>query len=179
MLQGQKISLRPIREADLDAVYDAHVNISNRGDYFPLGVQSESAFKRNFSETGLLQREEGYLLIITPEGEIAGHMEFFMPVAYWDAYELSYQLYDNKFAGRGYTTEAVQLVVDWLFGAKKRHRIHLCIVPENAPSVRVAQKCGFVLEGTVRGAFFNAGRNQDLLLYSLLRDDPRPWHSAQ
>jgi hypothetical protein len=24
----------------------------------------------------------------------------------------------------------------------------------------------------------NDGRNQDLLLYSLLRDDPRPWHGA-
>jgi RimJ/RimL family protein N-acetyltransferase len=177
VLQGQKISLRPIREADLEAVYDAHVNISNRGEYFPLGVQSEPVFRRNFSETGLWQREEGYLLIITPEDEIAGHIEFFMPVSYWDAYELSYQLYDEEFAARGYTTEAVQLVVDWLFAVKKRHRIHLVIVPENAASVRVAEKCGFVLEGTVRGALFNAGRNQDVLLYSLLRTDSRPWHA--
>jgi hypothetical protein len=35
-----------------------------------------------------------------------------------------------------------------------------------------------VLEGTVRGAFFNAGRNHDVVLYSLLRDDPRPWHGT-
>jgi [ribosomal protein S5]-alanine N-acetyltransferase len=58
VLQGNKISLGPVRETDLDAVYDAHVTISNRGDYFPLGVQSEPAFRRNFSETGLWQREE-------------------------------------------------------------------------------------------------------------------------
>jgi hypothetical protein len=32
------------------------------------------------------------------------------------------------------------------------------------------------LEGTLRGAFFNGGRNQDVLLYSLLRTDARPWH---
>jgi RimJ/RimL family protein N-acetyltransferase len=32
-----------------------------------------------------------------------------------------------------------------------------------------------VLEGTARGAFFNGGRNQDLVIYSLLRTDPRPW----
>ena len=177
VLEGNKISLRPVRETDLDAVYDAHVTISNRGEYFPLGVQSEPAFRRNFSETGLWQAEEGTLLIITPEGDIAGHIEFFKPVSYWDAFELSYQLYDNGFAGRGYTTEAVQLIVDWLFAAKKQHRIHLVIVPENAASRRVAEKCGFVLEGTVRGAFFNAGRNQDVLLYSLVRTDSRPWHA--
>ena len=28
-----------------------------------------------------------------------------------------------------------------------------------------------------RGAFFNEGRNQDVLLYSLLRTDPRPWQT--
>jgi hypothetical protein len=41
----------------------------------------------------------------------------------------------------------------------------------------IAEKCGFVLEGTVRGAFFNDGHHQDVLLYSLLRTDPRPWHA--
>jgi ribosomal-protein-alanine N-acetyltransferase len=178
VLQGERITLRPVREADLDAFYEAHVNISNRGAFFPLGVQSEPTFRRNFSENGFWQREEGTLLMITPEGELAGHIEFFKPVNYWDAFELSYQLYDDTFAGRGYSTEAVQLLVDWLFGAKKQHRIHLLIVPENQASVRVAEKCGFVLEGTVRGVFFNGGRNHDLLLYSLLRDDPRPWHDG-
>jgi ribosomal-protein-alanine N-acetyltransferase len=54
----------------------------------------------------------------------------------------------------------------------------LVIVPENAPSRRIAEKCGFQLEGTARGAFFNGGRNVDVLVYSLLRDDPRPWHKS-
>jgi ribosomal-protein-alanine N-acetyltransferase len=177
MLQGRSIQLRPARETDLDAMYAAHVNIADRGAYFPLGVQSEPAFRRAFAENGFWQREEGTLLIVTSDAETAGHIEFFKPVSYWDAFELSYQLYGEAFAGRGYATEAVQLLVDYLFATKKQHRIHLVIVPENAPSCRVAEKCGFVPEGTVRGAFFNDGRNQDVLLYSLLRTDPRPWHS--
>jgi [ribosomal protein S5]-alanine N-acetyltransferase len=177
MLKGQLIELRPVRESDLDAVYAAHVNIADRGAHFPLGVQSEPGFRRKFAETGFWEREEGTLLIVTSEGEIGGHIEFFKPVAYWDAFELSYQLYGERFAGHGYTTEAVQLTVDYLFANKKQHRIHLVIVPENAASRRIAEKCGFVLEGTVRGAFFNNGRNHDVLLYSLLRTDPRPWDS--
>ena len=116
--------------------------------------------------------------MVTPDGEIAGHIEFFKPVNYWDAFELSYLLYDERFAGHGYATEAVQLLVDYLFSAKKTHRIQLDIVPENAASRRIAEKCGFVLEGTMRGALFNGGRNQDIVIYSLLRTDPRPWHGA-
>lgn len=178
MLQGERVRLRPIRESDLEAFYSAHVDIRNRGAFFPLGVGSESKMRQEFAETGFWQREEGTLLIMTDEEEMAGHIEFFKPVTYWDAFELSYQLYDDRFAGRGFVTEAVQLLVDYLFANKKQHRIHLVIVPENAASRRIAEKCGFVLEGTARGAFFNDGRNQDVLIYSLLRTDPRPWQAA-
>ena len=175
MLEGRRIRLRTVRESDLDALYEAHCDIRNRGAYFPLGVLSEPVFRRDFTEHGFWQKSEGMLLIIALDGEIAGHIEFFRPVGYWDAFELSYQLYDDRHAGQGYITEAVQLLVDYLFWAKKEHRIQLVIVPENAASRRIAEKCGFTLEGTVRGAFFNEGRSQDVLLYSLLSTDPRPW----
>jgi len=33
--------------------------------------------------------ERGMLVIESPVGEIAGHIEFFRPVSYWDAFELS------------------------------------------------------------------------------------------
>ena len=176
MLTGQLVTLRQVREADLDVLYDAHTNIRDRGAYFPLGVMSQTAFRGEFAEHGFWQKTEGMLVIVSPEGEIAGHIEFFRPVSYWDAFELSYQIYGDQYAGRGFVTEAVQLLVDYLFGVKKEHRVHLVIVVGNGASRRIAEKCGFVLEGTVRGAFFNDGRNQDVLLYSLLRTDPRPWH---
>ena len=178
MLRGKRINLRPIRAADLDAFYAAHIDVGTRGAFFPLGVGSEPKLRAEFAETGFWEREEGTLLIVTLDDEMAGHIEFFKPVNYWDAFELSYQLYDDRFAGRGFVTEAVQLMVDYLFHAKKQHRIQLVIVPGNAASRRIAEKCGFTLEGTARGAFFNDGRNQDVLIYSLLRDDPRPWHSG-
>jgi ribosomal-protein-alanine N-acetyltransferase len=179
VLAGQSVTLRQVREADLDALYDAHTNIRNRGAYFPLGVQSQTTFRGEFAEHGFWQKTEGMLVIESPDGAIAGHIEFFRPVSYWDAFELSYQLYADEYTGRGFVTEAVQLLIDYLFATKKEHRIHLVIVPENNASRRVAEKCGFVLEGTARGALFNDGRNQDVLLYSLLRTDPRPWHGPR
>ncbi len=139
MLPGSRISLRPVRSSDLDEMWAAHINIANRGAFFPLGVLSEAKFRAEFADNGFWQREEGFLLIMSPEGEMAGHIEFFKPVNYWDAWELSYQLYHDRFAGRGYVTEAVQLMVDYLFGSKKQNRIQLVIVPENAASRRVAE----------------------------------------
>jgi [ribosomal protein S5]-alanine N-acetyltransferase len=175
VLQGSRITLRTVRETDLPALYDAHTDLASRGAHFPLGMVSEATFRTRFAESGMWQREEGTLLIVEPGGAVAGHVEFFRPVSYWDAWELSYQLYDAAHAGKGYTTEAVQLLVDYLFATKKPDRVHLVIVPENMASKRIAEKCGFTFEGVARGAFFNDGRNQDVELWSLLRDDPRPW----
>ena len=178
MLRGELVTLRPLRESDLGAFIDAHIDIRNRGRFFPLDVTSEAALRTAYAENGYWGREDGTLVIWGPDDEMAGHIGFFKPVSYWDAFELYYLLWDDRFAGKGFVTEAVQLLTDYLFATKKVHRIHLVIVPENAASRRIAQKCGFTLEGTVRGAFFNDGRNQDVLLFSLLRDDPRPWRAA-
>ena len=75
---------------------------------------------------------------------IVGHIEFFVPVSYWDAFELSYQLYDDRHAGKGYTTEAVQVRVDYLFATKQQHRIHLGILPGNRANVPTVQTVGAV-----------------------------------
>jgi [ribosomal protein S5]-alanine N-acetyltransferase len=107
MLNGDRVVLRPVRERDLPAFIDAHTEIANRGEFFPLGVLSEPVLRRNYAETGLWERDEGTLLIWNRDDVMVGHIEFLRPVSYWDAYELSYQLYGQEHAGQGYTTEAV------------------------------------------------------------------------
>ena len=90
MLVGTNISLRPVRATDVDVLYDAQIDLRNRGSYFPRGVLSETSFRDAFHETGMWQREEGTLLIIGERDEIVGHIEFHVPISYWDAFELSY-----------------------------------------------------------------------------------------
>ncbi len=52
-----------------------------------------------------------------------------------------------RFHGRGYATEAVRAVVEW-GDAKFDGRETACIIkPENAASVRVAEKCGYRATG--------------------------------
>ena len=50
-------------------------------------------------------------------------------------------------AGRGYMTEAVQLVLREAFVTLKLHRLEANIQPGNEPSRALAQRCGFELEG--------------------------------
>jgi len=65
----------------------------------------------------------------------------------------------------------LSLLTKYLFSAKKINRLQLTVIVGNTASKRVAEKCGFKLEGVMRGAIFHHGENKDLEMYSLLRDE--------
>jgi RimJ/RimL family protein N-acetyltransferase len=171
MIIGEKIVLRTIRESDLDQLYQFHQDINNRGPYFPTGFLSELNFHKQYQESGFWGKDEGMLLIVNAQEEIVGHIEFFQTVSYLDELELSYQIYDPTHYGKGFTTEAVNLMNGYLFDRKKHNRIRLIIHPENTGSRRVAEKCGFKYEGISRGAWYHQGRNHDVAVYALLRNE--------
>jgi len=54
---------------------------------------------------------------------------------------------DRAYANRGFTTQAVQVVTDFGFTTLKLHRLEINIRPENLPSIRVAEKAGYLFEG--------------------------------
>lgn len=171
MLCGELIQLRLIRQDDLGILFNALTDIRNRGDYFPTNVHSERWLHKRFEESGFWSHDEGMLLILNREGAIIGHIEFFKPVAYLDAYELSYLIYNPAERNKGATSEAVRLLTRYIFDAKKVNRLQLIIHPENMASRRVAQKNGFVDEGTMRGAWYHRGQYHDVEVYALLRHE--------
>jgi hypothetical protein len=63
MLNGELVVLRSVRERDLAAFIDAHTQISNRGEFYPLGVRPESVLRRSHAETGSWERDEGTVLL--------------------------------------------------------------------------------------------------------------------
>lgn len=76
--------------------------------------------------------------------------------------------------GRGIASTAISLIIDWGF-SKGIERIFLLIHPENAASSRVAVKLGFTREGMLRSYEPIKARRPDLVSWSLLPEDPRPW----
>lgn len=171
MLSGQVINLRTAREEDLEELYQFHLDISNRGEFFPTGVISEPAFRREYLETGFWGKERGMLVIVGEGDSIVGHIEFYPTVPYLDELELSYHIYSKEWRGKGVATDAVELLTECLFGRLKHNRIRLVIHPDNQASKRVAEKCGYRFEGLSRGAWFHQGRSHDVEIHGITRAD--------
>jgi RimJ/RimL family protein N-acetyltransferase len=85
--------------------------------------------------------------------------------------EVSYFL-SGSARGRGWATRAVLLVSRWAFRDLGIERVELRVHPENEASRRVAERAGFVLEGTERALrSWPDGTRFDSLLFSLVRGD--------
>lgn len=78
-----------------------------------------------------------------------------------------------QFWGKGIITEVFKTVIQYLFTVKKVHRIEALIEVENKASCAVAERAGFVREGTLRDYEFKNGQFISLFLYSLLATDKR------
>lgn len=79
--------------------------------------------------------------------------------------------------GRGYATEGVSALVDWLFRRPGVHRITATLDPRNLASARVLERCGFEYVGTARSAALVRGEWSDDARFALLRTDRSAWRS--
>ncbi|CAN5550894.1 hypothetical protein BH10ACT8_BH10ACT8_23730 [soil metagenome] len=81
------------------------------------------------------------------------------------------------FRGRQFTSRALTLLADWLFGHTTIHRLELGLKTGNTASARSAERAGFVHEGTYRQRLRNVhpdagGGYSDEERYALIRPAP-------
>ena len=97
-------------------------------------------------------------------------------VAYWRwlrehrRAEIGYALRRDHW-GRGLATEALQAFLRFGFERLQLHSVEAQVDPENAASIRVLRRLGFVLEGHLRQSYFHRGRFTDTQIWSLLSPD--------
>ena len=74
--------------------------------------------------------------------------------------------------GRGVATAALDELTRWAFAELDALRITLIIDVENRASARVAERCGYVLEGVMRSSYLKDDLRIDAGLWSRLPSDP-------
>ena len=114
------------------------------------------------------------MLIVSPDGEYIGELIYFKGLDYQSGYEVGYELFSPEFSGKGYMSEALLLFCAYMFSVYPINRIQVNTMEGNKASARVAEKCGFTYEGTMRKATFHQGKYHNLRLYSLLREECPP-----
>lgn len=116
-----------------------------------------------FDKTGPREQLAGGLTISNIRRRAAQHGS----LGYWMG---------ESFAGHGFMTEAVGLVLPFFFDTLGLHRLHAAFLPHNVASRRVLEKNGFREEGFAESYLQIDGKWADHVLFALTRErwDARP-----
>jgi RimJ/RimL family protein N-acetyltransferase len=163
------VTLRPWREEDADAVYeacqDAELQFWLPALPRPYRREDALAFVRGELELGPHQ------YAIEVDGVAVGSIGMFVNrnrtahIGYWCAAEAR---------GRGVVTRALRLLTAHAFENLGVLRAELITDPDNAASQRVAEKVGYRREGVLRSSLDHPdGRRRDSVMFSLLPDELR------
>ncbi len=87
----------------------------------------------------------------------------------------------TRFQGRGYATEAVAGIVEYLFEFAEVRKLMAFVATGNTPSLRIFDRLAFRREGLIRESYrLNSGDVIDEVLFGLTRTDwSRPAHSFE
>jgi RimJ/RimL family protein N-acetyltransferase len=80
----------------------------------------------------------------------------------------------KEFWGKGIGTEAHSLLIQWAFDELNLHKIWAVVYTNNAAVLKIVEKLGFRIEGTLREEKYIRGKRIDLLRIGVLRDEFKP-----
>ncbi len=81
---------------------------------------------------------------------------------------------DKTCWGKGYGTEATQLLVKYAFHSLNLHRVELDVFAFNQRAIGAYEKAGFRREGLAREAIFVNGQYEDVVKMGILASDLKP-----
>jgi len=176
MIKNLRITLRHVTEPDLPILSKVSGDIVARGEFNPSRIASPQAIQKRFQENGFSSGQHELLLICNESEAVIGDVVHFQARRYSTAREIGWTIHDPANRNRGYATEAVTALIDYLFKSFPINRIECSTATQNLASIRLAEKCGLVREGVLRGLVFVGGVYLDDVVLSILRSD---WEQRQ
>ncbi len=162
MLEGKVVNLRIMEKEDLPILKEWDNEIGIMGEYEPIIQETKADLERQFDKS----TDGQWFFIEKKEGTKIGLIAHF--VAHGTV--IGYAVLPNE-RRKGYGSEAIEIIVDYLFLTKNIVRIQAETHPENIASQRVLEKAGFKKEGIIRKSFFSRGVWRDTAMFSIIREE--------
>lgn len=161
-IETARLVLRPAREGDLD---DMHAVLSDpRAMRWwstpPHDVLDQT---REWLAAMIAGGGAGLDLVIERDGRVIGKAGFYQPP------DMGYILHPEHW-GQGLATEALTAALDRLFATTNHAQATADIDPDNAASLRLVQKLGFVRTGFAERTWDVGGEWKDSVYYALPRE---------
>ena len=172
MLNGKRINLKIAEKEDVPLLMQWFNDVKFSGNYqhFPVQV-SKVQLEKQIIEQRNYQNEWVDFVIEKKDGTKIGWAVHYVSAPNFGWIEIGYTIIPSE-RNKRYGTEAIQILVDYLFLTRDIVRVQAVIDAKNIASQRTLEKAGFKRDGTLRKALWDArGKWADGYLYSILRGE--------
>jgi RimJ/RimL family protein N-acetyltransferase len=162
----KRVALREVRESDFPVIFkwlnDYELRISS-AMYRPVSwlehIKWITARLEDGSETFFVMTLEDRPIGVVNLSSIDSHNR---------SADFSIRIGESSDRGRGYGTQAVQLLIDFCWRDMNLHRLSLTVFSDNSRAIKSYLKSGFEFEGELRDAAFISGTWRNLTVMSIL-----------
>lgn len=167
---GDLVRLRAIEPEDWEALrkFDENTGDMRRADKIQLPFSD--ARQREWAEQAALKKPDGdrFQLAIESlaDGVLVGSMTTF-DIDYRAGRFMYGIAIGSEHKGRGYGSNAVSLLLNYMFGERRFHKCEANVWAFNEPSLAFHRKIGFTQEGRLRDHEYFAGRHHDVVLFGM------------
>jgi len=167
LLEGKTVNLRVLEKEDLALFAEWVNNPDFYGEYDYLDQKTRTEIEKKFENSPPEKRK---FIVQKKDGTRIGTIAMEQHSDYGGFLEIGFNIVPNE-RRKGYCSEAVKIMVDYLFLSRSMVRIQARTDTRNLSSQRVLEKAGFQKEGLIRKAAFIRGDWRDLFIYSILREE--------
>jgi len=165
---GNKIILRALQESDAEYFaywYSQPEVMFQCGFHKPSTVEDELALIRN------PQPDRDWYAITDLSGKLIGETGLLRMWHHWHCTDMTLIIPDPAEQGKGYGSEAANLILNRAFNHHKMNRVAVGIVGLNTKSVRFYERLGFKTEGIQEQGYFYDGKFSDFVMMRMLRSE--------
>lgn len=171
-IPGTRIYLRPL---DLE---DSRLVVEWMNDREVLRYLTKTIPINSFREEAFIRtlyKDEKNLhlgIVVREDHRLIGRVSLVNIDAISRTAELSLVIGDRSAWGKGYGVEADALMLRYGFDFLNLHKIYAYVLEGHLNSVRILEENGLTREGVLRQHIFRDGRYHNVLLYSVLAQEP-------
>ena len=176
-LTTERLSLRPLEMADAKDLYSYRSDrfINRYQGWIPAVIEDAEQFisTRVSPVINVNRTWFQFAVVLKSTGKVIGDIGLF----FFDEDNMQVELgctLDSRYHGSGYATEALRMVIGFLFGTLDKHRLIATIDPENTKSINLFERLGFRREAHFRKCRRVNGIWADDVVYALIREDTVP-----
>jgi ribosomal-protein-alanine N-acetyltransferase len=167
LLEGKNVNLKIVEKEDLPLLAEWFNKPEVLGEHNPLRQTARLEFEKilespNELKPFFIEKKDG--------GKIGFITHFNVLHVAGRQLEIGYSLVPSE-RRKGYCTEALEIMVDYLFLSRDVMRVQATTDVRNVGSQKVLEKAGFKKEGLLRKLFFMRGEWRDAYVYSILREE--------